>query len=173
MCCNYNMFWQAALLVNTFAIAPYDGITLYNANNGPDSDRTVLINNNGDLLNEWIGADRIANTPYLLPGGELLRPCRVSGKNGPAPGGRIQKFSYEGDVLWDFIFGDENNQPHHDICSMPNGNVLIVAWDKKTQAEGVAAGRQNLNTPIWPTQIVEVMQTGPTSGEIVWEWLMG
>ena len=164
------MFWQAILLANTFAIAPYDGITLYNANNGPDSDRTVLINNNGDLLNEWIGADRIANTPYLLPGGELLRPCRASGKNGPAPGGRIQKFSYEGEVLWDFIFGDENNQPHHDICPMPNGNVLIVAWDKKTQAEGAAAGRQNLNTQIWPTQIVEVMQTGPTSGEIVWEW---
>jgi hypothetical protein len=53
---------------------------------------------------------------------------------------------------------------------MPNGNVLILAWEIKTQAEGAAAGRQNLNTEIWPEQIVEVVPTGPTSGEIVWEW---
>jgi hypothetical protein len=151
-------------------LVPFDGVTIYNANNGPDSNRTILINNDGDLLNEWIGADRIASTPYLLPGGQLLRPCKVPGKNGPAIGGRIQKFSYQGDVLWDFIFGDENNLPHHDICPMPNGNVLIVAWEKKSQADGIAAGRQNLNTQIWPTQIVEVMQAGPISGEIVWEW---
>lgn len=149
---------------------PFDGATVYNALNDSNSNRTILINNNGDVLNEWIGADRIASTPYLLPGGELLRPCRAPGDNGPAIGGRMQKFSYEGEILWDFIFGDENNQPHHDVCPMPNGNVLIVAWDKKTQAEGVAAGRQNLNTQIWPTQIVEVAQNGPTSGEVVWEW---
>lgn len=154
-------------------LVPFDGVTIYNVNNGPDSNRTILINNDGDLLNEWIGADRIASTPYLLPGGELLRPCKVSGNipmNGAAVGGRIQRFSYEGELLWDFTFSDQNNQPHHDICPMPNGNVLIVAWERKTQAEGVAVGRQNLNSEIWPEQIVEVMPTGPNSGDIVWEW---
>ena len=114
------MSLQAIILYTLFSLVPFDGITLYSANNGSDSNRTILINNDGDLLNEWIGADRIAGTPYLLPGGELLRPCRVPSKNGAAIGGRIQKFSYEGEVLWDFIFGDQNNQPHHDICPMPN-----------------------------------------------------
>ena len=160
------IFHTALIPMVLFGLLPYEGITVYNAINGSNSNRTVLINNDGDLLNEWIGADRINSTPYLLPGGELLRPCRVPGNNG----GRIQKFTYEGEVLWDFIFGDQNNQPHHDICPMPNGNVLIVAWEKKTQAEGAAAGRQNLNSEIWPEQIVEVMPIGPTSGEIVWEW---
>jgi hypothetical protein len=164
------MIIQTFNLIAICSLPPFDGITLYSANNGPDSNRTILINNDGDLLNEWIGADRIASTAYLLPGGELLRPCKATGPNGPASGGRIQKFSYEGEVLWDYTWGDENNQPHHDICSMPNGNVLIVAWDKKTQAEGTAAGRQNLNSQIWPTQIVEVMPTGLNSGEVVWEW---
>ena len=167
------MFSHAFLLTITFAIAPYDGITLYNANNGQDSNRTVLINNEGTLLNQWIGAGQIASTPYLLQGGELLRPCRASGNipmNGAAVGGRIQKFSYEGEVLWDFTFSDQNNQPHHDICAMPNGNVLIVAWERKTQSQGIAVGRQNLNSEIWPGQIVEVKPTGPTTGEIVWRW---
>ena len=108
--------------------------------------------------------------PIFCKAGSYFVLAKCSGNGGPAIGGRIQKFSYEGEVLWDFTFGDQNNQPHHDICPMPNGNVLIVAWEKKTQAEGIAAGRQNLNTQIWPTQIVEVMPTGPTSGEIVWEW---
>ena len=164
------MLCSQAIVLSVCGSVPFEGYTLYNANNGSESNRTVLINNDGDLLNEWIGADRIASTPYLLPGGELLRPCRVSGKNGPAIGGRIQKFSYEGEVLWDFTFGDENNQPHHDICPMPNGNVLMVAWEKKSQAEGAAAGRQNLNGEIWPEQIIEVQPTGPTTGDIVWRW---
>ena len=162
-----NFFLQLCIAT---ALVPYDGITLYNAINGPNSNRTVLIDNDGNQIQEWIGAEKIASTPYLLQGGELLRPCIVPGNGGPAAGGRIQKFSYEGAVLWDFTFGDQNNQPHHDICPMPNGNVLIVAWDKKTQAEGIASGRQNLNTEIWPTQIVEVMPTGLDSGEVVWEW---
>ena len=155
------------------AVVPYDGITLYNAINGPNSNRTILIDNDGNQLQEWIGASNIASTPYLLQGGELLRPCKASGMipmNGAAVGGRIQKFTYDGDVLWDFTFSDQHNQPHHDICPMPNGNVLLIAWELKTQSEGTAAGRLNLNGEIWPLQILEVMPTGPTSGDIVWEW---
>ena len=152
---------------------PYEGITVFNAINGSNSTRTILIDNDGTQINEWIGANRIASTPYLLQGGELLRPCKVQGMvpmNGAAVGGRIQKFSYDGDVLWDFTLSDQQNQPHHDICPMPNGNVLLIAWELKTQSEGIAAGRINLNGEIWPEQILEVMPTGPTSGDIVWEW---
>ena len=163
-------------LISCFEIAlanPYDGITLFNDNNGPDSQRTILIDNDGQVINEWFGDGAIASTPYLLQGGDLLRPCRVQGSipmNGAAVGGRVQRFSYDGDVLWDFTFSDQNNQPHHDICAMPNGNVLMVAWERKTQSQGQSMGRQNLNGEIWPTQIVEVMPTGQTTGDIVWEW---
>ena len=152
---------------------PFNGLTLFNTTMGPDSNRTVLINNDGDVLHEWVGASTIASTPYLLQGGELMRPCRVAGQpamHGAAYGGRIQHFSLDGTLLWDFTFSDENNQPHHDICPMPNGNVLIVAWERKTQQEGQAVGRQNLNGEIWPTQIIEVQPTGPETGNIVWEW---
>ena len=149
----------------------YEGYTIYNPINGQNSDRTTLINNNGDVIQQWVGADAIASTPYLLPGGELMRPCRANGPmNGAAKGGRVQHFDADGNIIWDFTLSDANNQPHHDICVMPNGNVLLVAWERKTQAEGQAAGRQNLNSEIWPTQILEVQPTGPTSGAIVWEW---
>ena len=161
------------LVLGLLGFVPYDGITLFNDNNGPDSQRTILIDNDGQVINEWFGDGAIASTPYLLQGGDLLRPCRAQGNipmNGAAVGGRVQRFSYDGDVLWDFTFSDQNNQPHHDICAMPNGNVLIIAWERKTQSQGQSVGRQNLNGEIWPTQIVEVMPTGQTTGDIVWEW---
>lgn len=161
------------ILALAVAAVPFDGVTLFNTTMGPNSNRTVLIDNDGQLLHEWIGAEKIASTPYLLQGGELMRPCRVPATppmNGAAYGGRIQHFTLDGTLLWDFTFSDENNQPHHDICPMPNGNVLIVAWERKTQQEGQAVGRQNLNGEIWPTQIVEVQPTGLYTGDIVWEW---
>ena len=151
----------------------YDGLTLYNTIQGTQTDRTVLVDNTGTIVHQWNCVDTVASTPYLFPGGELLRPCRVSGTpamNGAAWGGRIQRLDIDGGVLWEYIFSDENNQQHHDVCTMPNGNVLLVAWERKTQVEGLAAGRQNLQGDIWPTQIVEVEPTGTSGGEIVWEW---
>ncbi len=164
---------HAIVLAVVIAAVPFDGLTLFNTTMGNGTNRTSLINNDGQTVQEWNDLAPIASTPYLLPGGELLRPCRVQPPppmTGAAYGGRVQRFTYEGELLWNFRFSDQDNQPHHDICPMPNGNVLIVAWERKTQQEGQAMGRQNLNSEIWPTQIVEVQPTGPESGEIVWEW---
>ncbi|MDG2423451.1 MAG: aryl-sulfate sulfotransferase [Phycisphaerales bacterium] len=159
------------MVAPAMAFEAWEGYTLYNPTNGQNTHRTTLIDNDEQIIHQWFGADSIASTPYLMPGGELIRPCRANGPmNGAAKGGRIQRIALDGTILWDYTLSDENNQPHHDICVMPNGNILMVAWERKTQAEGQAAGRQNLNSEIWPTQILEVEPTGPTSGDIVWEW---
>ena len=149
----------------------WDGLTLYNPINGSSSNRVSLINNDGQVIHQWIGADAIASTPYLLQGGDIMRPCQANGPmNCAAKGGRVQKIAMDGTILWDFTLSDADNQPHHDICVMPNGNVLLLAYERKTQSQGQAAGRQGLNSEIWPEQILEVQPTGPLSGTIVWEW---
>lgn len=154
--------------VHSSADDPYEGYTIYNT---LMSNTTVLVDMDGNQVHSWTGARPIASTPYLFPGGELLRPCRAQNiqMSGSAAGGRIQRIALDGSILWDYTFSDANNQPHHDICPMPNGNILLVAWERKTQAQGQAMGRQNLNGEIWPMQLVEVMPTGST-GVIVWEW---
>jgi hypothetical protein len=46
----------------------------------------------------------------------------------------------------------------------------MIAWELKTEAEAIAAGRNpNLiqDGELWPDHIIEV---NPTSGDIVWEW---
>jgi signal peptidase I len=49
----------------------------------------------------------------------------------------------------------------------------MIVWVTKTRAEAIAAGR-NPNTiqenTFTPDKIIEVKQTGPTSGDVVWEW---
>jgi hypothetical protein len=150
--------------------SPYEGLTLFN--HLQNSNTTYLVDNAGSTTHTWTGSGTIASTPYLMKGGDLIRPCRAPSvfMNGAAVGGRIQRISIDNDVVWDYVFADANNQQHHDICVMPNGNILLVAWQRKSNAQGIAAGRTNLNGEIWPTQIVEIEPVGSNSGNIVWRW---
>ena len=49
----------------------------------------------------------------------------------------------------------------------------MIAWEIKTEAEAIAAGRNpNLMGAgeLWPDHIIEVQPTDASGGEIVWEW---
>ncbi|MEI6851757.1 MAG: aryl-sulfate sulfotransferase [Bacteroidota bacterium] len=58
---------------------------------------------------------------------------------------------------------------HHDICPLPNGNVLIIVHDSKTAANVSAVGGTYSGT-VQSEKIQEIRQTGPTTGQVVWEW---
>jgi hypothetical protein len=76
-------------------------------------------------------------------------------------------------MLWDYLYASDNYYQHHDIEPMPNGNILLLAWETILAEDAIAAGRDPalLDGPeLWPEHIVEVIPTGPTTGEIVWEW---
>ena len=91
---------------------------------------------------------------------------------GPGAAGRIQEFDWDGKLVWDFKFHNAKQYPHHDAAKMPNGNVLMVVWDKKTADEAIAAGRKKelVSDYVLPDSIVEIKPTGKTTGEVVWEW---
>ncbi|MDP6478888.1 MAG: aryl-sulfate sulfotransferase [Phycisphaerales bacterium] len=167
---------RTSLLITIIAItAPhssgevYDGYTLYNVLN---SSTTYLRDNNGNTIETWTGADRPASTPYLLDNGVLLRPCRIDNPTmeGGAVGGRIQKIAMDGQLLWDYTLSTYELQPHHEVISMPGGNALFICWHRRSNSEAAAAGRTGLNGELWSLSVVEVAPTGPTSGEIVWQW---
>ena len=117
-----------------------------------------LIDNAGRAVHSWDKGTGGNTTPYLLEDGSVIRVN--SG---------ITQHAWDGSLIWDFDYP----QGHHDIEVLPNGNVLLLASDSMTAAEAIAAGRNpgELNTGELVSQkIVEVRRTGPTSGEIVWEW---
>jgi hypothetical protein len=140
-----------------------------------NSTKTYLIDMDGRVVKTWESDCTPALSAYLLDNGHLLRPGSLGGKgklHGPGAGGRVQEFTWDGELVWDFTYVSDKSQPHHDICRMPNGNVLMIVWDKKTNEEAIAAGRRpdTLRDGLLADAIIEVKPTGKTTGEIVWEW---
>ncbi len=92
---------------------------------------------------------------------------------GGGTGGRIQEFTWDGKLVWDFTYVTDTQLPNHDICRLPNGNTLMVTWIKKTSKEAVAAGRRPetvADSHLLTGSILEIQPTGKTTGKIVWEW---
>lgn len=137
---------------------------------------TYLIDMGGKVVQSWKTDAAPASCAYLLENGHLLRPAEYHDQpfgGGPGAGGRIQEFTWDGEIVWDYRYANKNQLPHHDIHRLPNGNILMIVWERKTPEEAIAAGRRKElagDRPMQLDSILEVKPTGKTSGEIVWEW---
>ena len=135
------------------------------------SKKTYLIDKNGEVIHTWSSDYFPGESVYMLDNGTILRSIKIS-LSGGGSGGGVQKITWDNTLIWDFKFYSETYISTHDIEPLPNGNVLILAYEQKTRSETIAQGR-NPNTiqkDFEPNFIVEVKPTGPTSGDIVWEW---
>ncbi len=104
----------------------------------------------------------------------IVRTIRVGiGPGAGGAGGGVQKLLWDGTVVWDFRYNTNGLLTHHDVKVLPNGNVLLIAWETKTRTETINAGRNPnyvSSQGLMPDHVIEVQPTGPSSGEIVWEW---
>ena len=140
-------------------------------------EEVYLIDNEGRVVHTWKPEYNSMHCCYLLPNGHLLRPADLGGARtsfggGPGACGRVQEFTWDGELVWDFTFFNDKQLPHHDVCKMPNGNVLMIVWDKKTVDECDRRRPQEgpVSKYLLPDSVVEVKPTGKTTGEVVWEW---
>ena len=49
---------------------------------------------------------------------------------------------------------------HHDMAWLPNGHVVLLAWEYKSPEEAAAAGRSDDDGPLWPPVLLEVVPEG-------------
>jgi hypothetical protein len=160
------MLLPLACLPLLLAAQAFDGLTLVNTMNS----RTCrLVSNSGQTVNSWTCTGTVSYVPYLMPDSTLWRPAPYSGASmrGAAYGGLIERYSWDGDVIESFLWSNSYHQQHHDIHPMPNGHVLLVAWDRKTRAQAESLGRQGITGDIWPDEVIEY---DPVSDSVVWEW---
>jgi hypothetical protein len=148
------------------------GYTLIASSN---STSTYLIDMEGHVVNTWKSDCAPGLAAYLLENGNLLRTGQV--KNPPffggGAGGRIQEFTWDGKLVWDFTYVSDTQLPNHDICKLPNGNVLMIVWEKKSAQDAVAAGRRPEtvgDSYLLADYILEIQPTGENTGKVVWEW---
>lgn len=149
----------------------YDGYTLF----APMSSTvTYLIDNCGQLVNSWSATNRPGLSAYLLEDGSLLRTKNLNNANFNSGGsaGGVQRFDWDGTLLWDHEVSNGTECQHHDVEYLPNGNVLMIVWETRSQAEAIQAGRNPANAPslLWPDKIIEVEPSGSNGGTVVWEW---
>lgn len=131
---------------------------------------THLINNCGEVINTWTSDFNSGGACYLLEDGSLARGCKVSGAfAGGGVGGRLERKNWEDELIWALDWADDEKHHHHDFAWMPNGHVLVLAWELKTNEEAAAAGRVNPQL-MWPESITEIAPTGNEGGTVVWEW---
>ena len=138
------------------------------------STSTYLIDTDESIVKTWTSSYQPGNVAYLQDDGTLLRTGKVSNGNrfvdtGGA-GGIVEKIDWDNTVSWSYQLADDNECLHHDVEELPNGNILMIAWEYKTATEAEAAGRNPgllADAELWPDKIIEV---DPATDTIVWQW---
>lgn len=146
----------------------YDGYVLLNEL-GRDNIR--MIDKEGARIATWdLGAgNSLGNDAELLHDGTFLATQKVL----PAPltqggfGGKIALYNTEKQLTWEYILSSKEALQHHDAEMLPNGNILVMAWEQKATSEILAKGYIGEHTTLNTEAIYEI---NPNTDEIVWEW---
>jgi len=151
-----------------------DAYTLFSPN---FSFNSYLIDNCGRVVNEWNANYRPGLSVYLLEDGSLMRPGRSGNGSFTAGGvgGIVEHFDWNGNLLWTYEHSSTTYVQHHDIEVLPNGNVLLISFEKKTVIDAVNEGRDPsllADNELWPEMVLEIQPIGTDSGVVVWEWHM-
>ncbi|MFT6982734.1 MAG: hypothetical protein ACJAUD_001504 [Crocinitomicaceae bacterium] len=136
-----------------------DGYTLF----APESNEEVfLIDNCGEVVNQWTCNDLPGLTSYLLEDGKLL----YAGKN------NLEIRDWNNNLIWEYQTTSNGISQHHDIEPLPNGNILMIVTDFRSSAELIAAGRNpnTIGNNFKMDKILELEPVGTNGANIVWEW---
>lgn len=171
---SLNCLAQQTVGLFTLEEGSQDGYVLFSPMLNYD---TYLIDKCGKVVNSWETGFKPGLSAYLLPDGNLLRTgvnlLNLSPPHfGPGFGGVIEKYDWDNNLLWTYGISDSVQIQHHDICPLPNGNILALIWEKKLIA---AATEEGINTGIATNmtlneKIVELQPYGNDSAVIIWEW---
>ncbi len=142
----------------------YNGYTLVS----PSSGKTVyLVDNCGKTINVWETDNNTKLSAYLDNEGNLIRPIATSN------GGGVEIRNWDNELVWQMNNPDPSNYTfHHDIEPLPNGNILVLAWEIIPieifeEAGGIILSNQET---IRTETILEFKPIGTNNYELVWQW---
>lgn len=149
----------------------FNGYSLFTINK-----ETYLINNCGEVINQWTSVYSSGKSVYLLENGNLLRASQIENPGNiaiPGVGGRIELFDWAGNLTWSYDFTTPTRIQHHDIFPLSNGNILVLGAALLTDTEAIQMGRNPANltsTTFYDEHIVELQPVGTNAANVIWEW---
>ena len=124
---------------------------------------TYLIDREGRVLHTWASMREVF-VAYLLPSGNLLRdggdlelaPQFTAG----GASGYLEEVTWHNELVWSWsALPRFAYLSHHDVTPLPNGNVLVLMWERKNKEQALAAGRHPELLPdgeVWDNLVVEL-----------------
>ena len=158
----------------------YDGYALF-VTIGDTS--VYLMDNDGRIIHTWdIEETDGVMEAHLLENGNLVVVVGIkaavdkslmpfSGRNS----GSIREYTWDGELVWEHQFIGAETHQHHGIDIMPDGNILVIAWDYHSLDEAVEMG---LDTQFVDTEFKDhpyllpdiIIEIDPSTDEWVWQW---
>lgn len=127
-----------------------------------------LMDKTGTRLTSWEFDSRLGNDLELLPDGSLIglfKPESTTFSFG-GYGGVLKQYDPAGTLVWEYELNTENYLLHHDFAVLPNGNIIVLVWERIASAEATAQGFPR-DTDFFTEKVIEI---DPTTDTIVWEW---
>jgi len=149
------------------------GLTLVMPLNSTD---IHLVDEAAEIVHTWETDLSPGGWAYLMDDGTLYRSARNDDDpkfRGGGIGGILQRIAPDGEVLWSFRFADDEHCQHHDIEVLPGGDVLFIAWERKSAEQAIAAGRDPRGVGeagLWAASVWQVRPVGKDDAEVVWSW---
>ena len=113
-------------------------------NNLTNSSDAALLDWQGHPVHIWTNDLSFGGGIYLLEDRTLLKPGRIQNTNpfaGGGVGGNLRLLDWNSNVLWDYnYYSPSNHCAHHDIEPLPNGNLLLIAWEYITTSRPSPSG---------------------------------
>ena len=143
--------------------------------------QAYVIDNQGRVINEWDFGVQTREI-HLLENGNVMvlrGPYEELDKSlislGYAVEGAVAEYTWEGEMVWEYVFRDPAKRQHHGINILPSGNILAIVWDYHRIDEAMGMGLDPAivtasfgdTDHILPDTILEIDRG---SKEIVWQW---
>ncbi len=128
-----------------------------------------IVDKTGAKIKQWSFNLNLGNDLELLPDGGvmgLFKPETLPPFNFGGYGGVLRRYDSNYNLTWEYALHDENELLHHDFSILPNGNVMVLVWERIAAAEAVANGVER-TSDLFTEKIIEI---DPTNNTIVWQW---
>jgi hypothetical protein len=172
---NSSLLAQNTVGTITNTTNSFDGYTLFTPTSDAIPNNTYLVNNCGEIVHLWASNFKGQGADLIMPDGSLFRASFdnqstliYAGNNG-----RLEKFDWEGNLLWGLTYSDTDFSFHHDYYPMLNGNILLIVAERRTFDQAVAQGRNPATMgegELYTEKIIEIEPVGTDDYNIVWEW---
>jgi hypothetical protein len=131
-------------------------------------DFAFLVDKTGQKVHEFTFDESLGNDLEILPNGKLLGIFKDPNAqiNFGGHGGIVKIMNLNGDVEWEYSLSNSDFILHHDVEMLPNGNVLLLVWERIAEADAAAQGSTNPGD-IYPETLMEI---DINTNSLVWQW---